>query len=120
MNTRTPWGIWWDVHKAHRGVTPADLGPDKMASKDLAKAFPDLAELELLMVAFLKDNDPLLVKNGHALRFMSAKVNAYAFRIRQGKPGATIYDKLAAGWQDVPSITPEQRTIEREKWGVKK
>ena len=73
----TPWGLWIDLHRARNLADPIALGEDLSASKQLAKAIPDLDEMTRLMACYLDDPEPFLAKNGHALRHLPTRINAY-------------------------------------------
>jgi hypothetical protein len=50
---------------------------DLKAGKELEKLIPDPADLRRILAAYLADPDPFLAKQGHALRLLPGRVNAY-------------------------------------------
>ena len=56
---------------------PANLGPNTKAAKQLSKLIPDQSELKEIYCYYLQDKDPFLVKQGHALRLLPARIDAY-------------------------------------------
>jgi hypothetical protein len=76
-STDNPWALWLDVHDALHIARPLNQGPDLKAAKALAEVIPDSARLASVMRAFLLDSEPWVVKQGHALRLLPGRVNAY-------------------------------------------
>lgn len=71
------WAWWVEVNREMGRAEPAAVGPDLAAAKTVARLGYPEQEVRDLMRRFLADQDPWLVKNGHALRHLSGKLNAY-------------------------------------------
>ncbi len=56
---------------------PVRAGADLKAGKELAKLIPDPADLRRILAAYLADADYFLTKQGHALRLLPGRINAY-------------------------------------------
>jgi phage replication O-like protein O len=70
------WGIWVDVNREMKKADPIPTGVDTKASKELLRLIGG-EKLKKVMAAFLADNDPFLIRQGHSLRLISARVNKY-------------------------------------------
>ena len=75
-NGGTVWRAWVDVNRAAGRQDPAAVGPDLKAGKELAKILP-ADDVQKILTAYLDDQDPFLVKQGHALRLLPGRVNGY-------------------------------------------
>jgi hypothetical protein len=80
------WKVWIKAWRASRpgAPDPARLGADLRAGKELGKAVADADELERVFSAYLADADAFLTKQGHALRLLPGRLQAY----RSGASGA--------------------------------
>lgn len=76
-NRPNAWKLWVDLHDERHQPRPAALGPDTKAGKELAAALTDEAELRYTLSAFLNDSDVFLERNGHALRHLPGRLQAY-------------------------------------------
>ena len=82
---------WWVV--AHRNLNrpdPVRIGPDLGAATALSKLVTsgDLSagELQDCMALYLGDTDPFLERNGHGLRFLGGRLNAYRKVLKDAEP----------------------------------
>lgn len=71
------WGTWVDCNRATGRRDPTPTGPDRRASKELGRLVPDLGELGRIFEAYLRDGDPWLARQGHALRHLPGRIDAY-------------------------------------------
>lgn len=94
------WGWWIDANRATGRADPAPLGPDIGAGKSLSKLIADEelteADLRACMAAFLSDTDGFLAKQGHPLRLLPRRLNAY----RNAKTAENEEDELAHWWEE--------------------
>ena len=80
------WKLWLDAWRSARPGSPDPLavGPDTWAAKELGKLLGDADELSRMFKAYLADADSFLHKQGHSLRLLPGRVQAY-----RGGQGAT-------------------------------
>lgn len=71
------WGIWVDINRARNRADPIPTGADAKAAKMLINHIKDLQTIKDVMGLFLDDDDQYLQRNGHALRLISGRINAY-------------------------------------------
>jgi hypothetical protein len=71
------WAIWVDINRARNRADPIPTGADTKAAKMLISHIKDLQTIKDVMGLFLDDDDQYLQRNGHALRLISGRVNAY-------------------------------------------
>lgn len=71
------WAIWVDINRARNRADPIPTGADTKAAKTLVSHIKDLQTIKDVMGLFLDDDDQYLQRNGHALRLISGRVNAY-------------------------------------------
>lgn len=71
------WGIWVDINRARKRADPIPTGADTKAAKMLLSHIKDLQTIKDVMGLFLDDDDQYLQRNGHALRLISGRINAY-------------------------------------------
>jgi hypothetical protein len=99
VNGGTVWAAWVDVNRAAGNPDPVPDGPDTRAAKGLAGHVQGgqltLDELRGLLGAFLADGDAFLAKQGHALRLLPGRVNAY----RNAGAGAGAEDAHRAAFE---------------------
>jgi hypothetical protein len=90
-----PWKLWVDVWRElwPGSSDPVPSGADTKAAKELARFVKDWAELASLYRAFLQDDDAFLKKQGHALRLLSGRVNAYRNEYAKLGKGKVDYSK---------------------------
>jgi hypothetical protein len=74
---QTVWARWVDVNKLRNRAVPVPLGPDLKAGKELAKIVKSEAEIVALLNSYLDDCNVYLTGQGHALRLLPGRVNAY-------------------------------------------
>lgn len=81
INGGTVWKWWVGANNSAGRRAPVRNGADLAAAKSLAKQIvaEEIGKEELLssMTIFLADEDKFLIKNGHGLRFLPGKMNAY-------------------------------------------
>ena len=86
------WAIWVDTWREERpgrpGPTPT--GPNTKAGKELAKLIPDPVELTVVFRLYLRDSDPFPARQGHALKLLPGRVDAY-----RGQPAQQHEDPTA-------------------------
>lgn len=70
------WGRWVDLHRSKGNVDPAPLGRDVAAAREIAKAIPQ-EECMAVLEAYLDDLSAYLLGQGHALRLLPGRLNAY-------------------------------------------
>ncbi|HQB83698.1 MAG TPA: hypothetical protein PLR50_09395, partial [Candidatus Rifleibacterium sp.] len=71
------WAIWVDINRERNRVDPIPAGPDTKAAKFLTDNIDGIQAVKDVMRLFLDDGDPFLQRNGHALRHITGRVNAY-------------------------------------------
>lgn len=71
------WALWVDINRARKRADPIPTGADTKAVKMLVSHIKDLQTIKDVMGLFLDDDDQYLQRNGHALRLISGRVNAY-------------------------------------------
>jgi hypothetical protein len=71
------WAEWISVNRKAGRADPVPLGPDLKAGKILGQAVPDAARRVQILELYLADKDAFLVRTGHALRNLQARINAY-------------------------------------------
>lgn len=75
------WALWIECNREAGRRDPVKAKADLGAGKNLAAMIQggDFSEAELreCMAAYLADQDPWLVKQGHALRLLPGRLNAY-------------------------------------------
>lgn len=99
-NGGTVWGEWVDANRAADRKDPSATGQDTRAAKELAHLLPDAAERVRILRQYLADPDPWLTKQGHALRHLAGKLDAYrngtAPPVDPGDPDGPAIDALCA------------------------
>jgi hypothetical protein len=70
------WASWIEVNRAAGRADPVKVGPDLAAAAALAEILP-ADQAERVLRAYLADTDPWLVKQGHPLRLVQQRINAY-------------------------------------------
>lgn len=79
------WSWWIDAHRNATLPDPLPEGPDLMAAQVLGKHMSsgevNEEELRSILAHYLADSDPFLGKNGHALRYLGARINAYRQKV---------------------------------------
>lgn len=103
---------WCDINKASGREYPAPTGPDTRASKSLGNIVPNADIRRCVMKLFLEDDDDFLVKQGHPLRMLLGRINAY---LNPGiKPrSAKTQDDLIEEWLDA-----EHKTAKANGYGM--
>lgn len=76
LNGGAVWGRWVDVNRAAGNPDPVPDGPDIKAAKRLAHVLAG-DEVVALLDAYLADKDQFVAKQGHALRLLPGRINAY-------------------------------------------
>ena len=78
-----PWALWVVIWRDERPgqPDPANTGPNTRAAKELCKLIPDPSELKEIYRRYLQDKDQFLLRQGHALRLLPGRIDAY-----RGKP----------------------------------
>ncbi len=71
------WRDWVEANRRAGRADPVPLGPDLKAGKILGVAIPDAARRVQILELYLADRDVYLVRTGHALRNLQARINAY-------------------------------------------
>lgn len=71
------WAIWVDINRARNRADPIPTGADTKAAKMLVDHIKDIQTIKDVMGLFLDDDDNYLQRNGHALRLISGRINAY-------------------------------------------
>lgn len=71
------WAIWVDVNRARNRADPIPNGADTKAAKMLVDHIKDIQTIKDVMGLYLDDDDNYLQRNGHALRLISGRINAY-------------------------------------------
>jgi hypothetical protein len=84
------WGWWVDANRDAGQPDPVRIGPDLKAGQALGKlvASEELTETEVreCMTLYLGDTDAWLARQGHALRHLAGRLNAYRNRAREQDP----------------------------------
>jgi hypothetical protein len=76
LNGGAVWARWVDANRAAGNPDPVPDGPDVKAAQRLAKLVK-ADEVVTLLESYLGDRDAFIVKQGHALRLMPGRINAY-------------------------------------------
>lgn len=71
------WKVWIDANREIGRSDPIPLPKNLGIAGNIAKHFKSEDELRPLMVAFLQDNDPFVIKNGHAIGLFLDRVEKY-------------------------------------------
>jgi hypothetical protein len=72
------WACWIDACRECGRPDPVPVGADTKASAEMAQFFKeDRAVMLRVFKRYLADPDPFLIKQGHALRLLPGRVNAY-------------------------------------------
>lgn len=74
------WRVWVDAWRAHFGQSrpdPSPVGKNIKAAKQIAGVVGDDTGLADVFQRYLEDGDPFLVKQGHALSLLPARLDAY-------------------------------------------
>jgi len=107
------WAIWVDINRERNRVDPIPAGPDTKAAKFLTDNIDGIQAVKDVMRLFLDDGDPFLQRNGHALRHITGRVNAYlnlADQMFGGGDADDISDILA-----IEEQIAKQEAEERER-----
>lgn len=83
-NKPNVWRWWVEVNREAGRPDPTALGPDTKAGKALGGLMSE-DELRLIFAAYLKDKDSYLEKQGHALRLLPGRVDAYRQKSKSRK-----------------------------------
>ena len=94
--TKTPkldaWGAWVDINREYDRRDPVPIGPDLKAAQSIAKHVEDIDHLKELYRLYLSDEDNYLVKQGHALRLMTGRINKYMAEEQEGYLSESAYE----------------------------
>lgn len=96
------WACWVDTWREERPGRPDPLpvGPNTKAAKELGKLIGNREELVSVYRCFLRDQDQYLLKQGHALRLITSRVDAYRGRSAEvegrGDPTESEVDEVIA------------------------
>ncbi len=73
------WACWVDTWREERPGRPDPLpvGPNTKAAKEMGKLIGNRDELVNVFRCFLRDQDQYLLKQGHALRLITSRIDAY-------------------------------------------
>ena len=88
-----------DLNRERKRKDPVRLGADLKAAKDLATAIPP-EKLNRILGKFLDDDENFLAKQGHPLRLLPNRINAYL---------NPVPDPNEIPWRDDRDLTPDQR-----------
>lgn len=71
------WAIWVDVNREFGRNDPFVSGKDTKASKSILAQIKDPEKYADILRQFLADDDKFLIQNGHAISFLTSKINKY-------------------------------------------
>ena len=86
-----------DANRAAGRQDPTPTGPDTRIAQQLGRLMP-AEDLRRVMDAYLADRDAFVVKQGHALRLLPGRVDAYRNGISAGEE--SVDDAINRIWRE--------------------
>jgi len=116
------WSLWIDCNREAGRADPVKVGPDLGAAKSLGaligESIPSADDLPRIMAAFLADSDPFLLKQGHPLRLLPGRINAYLNNLEAGQREAEFRAAseryAASGAEDSPEVRQYEARLKAE------
>lgn len=91
---RNAWSDWVDAHRELGRPDPTPIGQNTKASGAIGKVIANPAERLQIFLAFLRDRDPFLTKQAHALHLLTSRLDAYRNRAPPKLNTAQIYEQI--------------------------
>ena len=118
INGGVVWAAWVNLHRRLGKADPARIPPDQKAGKTLAEVFTNEAEMESCLRQYRQDPDSYLAKQGHALRHLPGRVNAYRQEHHEAKRRAAeetaAIERERAEREALARQTPEEKAAAAE------
>jgi hypothetical protein len=101
---KNPWATWMRAARASGLSEPVRAGPDLRAAHVLARLIPDRKRLYRMMLLYAQDEDRYVAAQGHPLRLMQTRVNAYIQAADQQDKALDRAEEIAAVAQSGESL----------------